>query len=138
MGNPFQAKGDFYDPIKGHTGIDIGMFEGTELSLPVPMRVVDIREQYEMGNVLYAEDAWGNVLVFAHLSEILVDLGNLVKSDEIFALSGNTGAATKGPHLHFEIIANEAEEGYEIMTRSLGNYSGYNIEPMAYLSRYID
>ena len=133
ISNPFQADGDFYDPVKGHTGIDLGMKEGSSLSLPVPIRVVDLREQYEMGTTLYAEDAWGNILVFSHLSEVLFEVGDLVKGDEVFALSGNTGKATTGPHLHFEIIAVEAEVGYEEMTRSLGNYSGWNVDPVEYL-----
>ncbi len=135
LSNPFQAKGDFYDPVKGHTGIDIAAPEGTPLSMTVPLRVVDIRQQNEMGTCLYAEDAWGNILVFAHLNEILTTEGALIKADEIFAKTGNTGTATKGPHLHFEILSEEPEMGYEIMTRSLGNYSGYNINPVDYLSQ---
>lgn len=130
--NPFQDKGDFYDPVKGHTGIDLGTPVGTPISLPVPLRVVDILVQNEMGNVLYTKDAWGNILVFAHLSEILVDEGDIIKADQVFAKTGNSGKATTGPHLHFEIIAEEPQAGYEIMTRSLGNYRGYNIDPLSY------
>lgn len=133
ISNPFQAEGDFYDPVKGHTGIDLGMPEGSALSLPVPIRVVDVREQYEMGTTLYAKDAWGNILVFSHLSEVLFEVGDLVKGGETFALSGNTGKATTGPHLHFEILAPEAQAGYEEMTRTLGNYSGWNVDPEGYL-----
>ena len=134
LSNPFQAKGDFYDPVKGHTGIDLATPEGTSLSISVPLRVVDIRQQNEMGTCLYTQDAWGNILVFAHLSEILPVQGALIKADEVFAKTGNTGTATKGPHLHFEILSQEPEVGYEIMTRRLGNYSGYNINPVDYLS----
>lgn len=133
ISNPFQAEGDFYDPIKGHTGIDLGMPEGSPLSLPVPLRLVDLREQYEMGTTVYAKDAWGNILVFSHLSEVFFEVGDLVKGGETFALSGNTGAATTGPHLHFEILAPEAQAGYEEMTRTLGNYSGWNVDPVGYL-----
>ncbi|QQR54779.1 M23 family metallopeptidase [Candidatus Peregrinibacteria bacterium] len=132
--NPFQNEGDFYDPIKGHTGIDIAMPLNTPLAMPVPLRAVDIRVQNEMGNCLYVEDAWGNILVFAHLNAILPEVGTMIKADEVFAHSGNTGTATRGPHLHFEIIAQEAEIGHEIMTRTLGNYSGYNIDPVSYFS----
>lgn len=130
--NEFQAKGAFYDPVKGHTGIDLGHDEGTPLSLSVPLRIVDITEQQQMGKCVYAEDAWGNILVFAHLSEIFVTEGEVVKADQIFAETGNTGSATTGPHLHFEVISMQAEAGYEIMTRTLGRFSGYNIDPIAY------
>lgn len=132
LSNPFQHEGDFYDPVKGHTGIDIATPLDTELAMPVPLRVVDIRVQNEMGNCLYTEDAWGNILVFAHLNAIYPEVGEFIKSNEIFALTGNTGTATKGPHLHFEIISETPDAGYEIMSRSLGNYTGYNINPVNY------
>ncbi len=132
LSNPFQRKGDFYDPVKGHTGIDIATPLDTLLSMEVPLRALDLGQQNEMGTCLYAEDAWGNILVFAHLNEILVEEGELIKADQVFAKTGNTGTATKGPHLHFEILSSEAQVGYEIMTRTLGNYSGYNINPEDY------
>lgn len=124
----------FYDPKKGHTGIDIDCPVGTELTLPGTFTVRSIRKQKEMGLVLYLEDTDGSILVFAHLSETLVKVGDTVQG-QVFAKTGNTGSATTGPHLHFEIISKLPEAPNNDMTRTLGEFKGFNIDPERYLQR---
>lgn len=125
----------FYHPVKGHTGIDILMPEGTTLSLPIQTTVASIKNQTQMGLTLYLRDQEGRILVFAHLSKVEVNEGQSVNPGETLAYSGNSGTATTAPHLHFEVIGQEPDENLEVMTRSLGEFTGYNLDPAAYLDR---
>lgn len=57
------------------------------------------------GYVVYIDHPDGRQTRYAHLSKILVKVGQTVKQGEKIALSGNTGISS-GPHLHFEILIN--------------------------------
>ena len=57
------------------------------------------------GYVVYIDHEGGSQTRYAHLSKILVKVGQKVKQGERIALSGNTGV-TSGPHVHFEILLN--------------------------------
>ncbi|QQR55152.1 M23 family metallopeptidase [Candidatus Peregrinibacteria bacterium] len=134
--NPYRSRSrKEYDPTRGHTGVDLGARLGSDLTFPIPFKVLTLREQPQMGKVLYGQDVEGNILVFAHLSEFLVKAGDSVKAGSVFARSGNTGSVTSGPHLHFEVLAAQPEAGGEVMRRTELVYKGYNIDPLAYLKK---
>ncbi len=57
------------------------------------------------GYVVYINHPDGRQTRYAHLSKVLVKVGQSVTQGERIALSGNTGI-TSGPHLHFEMIIN--------------------------------
>ncbi len=57
------------------------------------------------GYVVYIDHPDGRQTRYAHLSKVLVKVGQTVKQGERIALSGNTGI-TSGPHLHFEMLIN--------------------------------
>ncbi|MFH9553153.1 M23 family metallopeptidase [Streptomyces sp. NBC_00377] len=70
------------------------------------------------GNAIVIKHANGVYSQYAHLSRIDVKVGQIVKTGQKIALSGNTGNSS-GPHLHFEI-------------RTTANY-GSAINPVTFL-----
>ncbi|KUN78800.1 M23 family metallopeptidase [Streptomyces griseoruber] len=70
------------------------------------------------GNAIVVKHGNGTYSQYAHLSHIDVKVGQIVKTGQRIALSGNTGNSS-GPHLHFEI-------------RKTANY-GSAIDPVAFL-----
>ncbi len=55
------------------------------------------------GYVLIIEHSFGLISVYKHNAELLKTQGDLVKSGEVIAITGNTGELSTGPHLHFEL-----------------------------------
>jgi murein DD-endopeptidase MepM/ murein hydrolase activator NlpD len=70
------------------------------------------------GNAIVIKHGNGTYTQYAHLSRIDVKIGQIVKTGQNIAKSGNTGNSS-GPHLHFEI-------------RKSANY-GTAIDPVAFL-----
>ncbi|MFI2380085.1 M23 family metallopeptidase [Streptomyces sp. NPDC018964] len=54
------------------------------------------------GNAIVVKHGNGTYSQYAHLSRVDVKIGQIVKTGQKIALSGNTGNSS-GPHLHFEI-----------------------------------
>ncbi|MFC5242325.1 M23 family metallopeptidase [Streptomyces atrovirens] len=54
------------------------------------------------GNAVVIKHGNGTYSQYAHLSQVNVKAGQIVKTGQKIALSGNTGNSS-GPHLHFEI-----------------------------------
>ncbi|EFD68547.1 peptidase [Streptomyces lividans TK24] len=70
------------------------------------------------GNAIVIKHGNGTYSQYAHLSRINVKIGQIVKTGQSIAKSGNTGNSS-GPHLHFEI-------------RTTPNY-GSAVDPVAFL-----
>jgi len=87
-----------------HSGIDIGLAEGTEVRAAADGTVLFVKKM-STGYVWHLAINHGGKLVtlYAHLSKILVTEGQEVHKGDPIAESGDTGRTT-GPHLHFEVI----------------------------------
>ncbi|MGY3203236.1 M23 family metallopeptidase [Streptomyces sp. TE5632] len=107
-----------------HSGQDYAVPNGTEVVATHGGTVVKAG-----GNGAGDGPAYGNAVVinhgngaysqYAHLSQVHVQPGQVVKTGQKIALSGNTGNSS-GPHLHFEV-------------RTSPNY-GSAIDPVKFLS----
>lgn len=96
-------------PIAGattnHEAIDWGTPTGTPVYASSGGTVVRAGWIGSYGNAIFIDHPDGRQTRYAHLSKILVSVGQKVKQGEKIALSGNTGVTT-GPHLHFEMRIN--------------------------------
>lgn len=94
-----------------HAGIDIGVPVGTPIYAVDDGIIIKIDDKCFDGNLScglgfgnhisidHQNDIYTN---YAHLSRVVVNVGDKVKRGQIIGYSGNTGYST-GAHLHFEI-----------------------------------
>lgn len=85
-----------------HDGLDIAVPQGTEVVAVKSGTVTEVRISATYGKLLRFETTDGYMILYAHLSEILVGQGEKIKQGQVVAKSGNTGLST-GPHLHYGI-----------------------------------
>lgn len=95
--DPFTGKRQF------HKGVDIAAATG-DLITSVAGGIVTVAEKHRAyGMVVEVDHGNGYVTRYAHASNLLVKLGDVVKKGQPVATIGSTGRST-GPHLHFEVI----------------------------------
>jgi murein DD-endopeptidase MepM/ murein hydrolase activator NlpD len=90
----------------GHNGMDFRTRQANG-SWTVPVyaaldgTVVEATENTLNGKFVRINHANGFQTVYLHLSEMKVNQGDVVTTGKQIAISGNTGAASEAPHLHF-------------------------------------
>ena len=89
-------------------GVDWSTPVGTSIFASCGGTVIQAGWFSSYGNCVTIRHPDGNQTRYAHLSRVLVSVGETVEQGERIALSGNTGRST-GPHLHFEIIVNGSQ-----------------------------
>ena len=96
-------------PVKGastyHKGVDWAVPTGTAVVASCGGTVVKAGWSSGYGYCVYINHPDGKQTRYAHLSKVLVSVGQTVSQGQRIALSGNTGVSS-GPHLHFEILIN--------------------------------
>lgn len=96
-------------PITGlyslHTGTDVGVPLGTNFVAAASGVVIKAEYNKYYGNMVLIDHGGGVQTLYAHGSEIVAKLGDLVSSGDVILKVGSTGYST-GPHAHFEIRIN--------------------------------
>ena len=98
--------GNRLDPFLGrlalHAGIDFRAPTGTRIVATAPGTVITAGKNGGYGNMVEIDHGNGITTRYAHLSTILVNAGDKIRTGEPIARSGSTGRST-GPHLHYEV-----------------------------------
>ena len=98
-----------YHPIlhinKLHTGVDISAPLGSNFIAANDGIVTKAGFNTAYGNMVIIDHGGGISTLYAHGSEILVQVGQTVKRGELVLKVGSTGYST-GPHAHFEVRIN--------------------------------
>jgi murein DD-endopeptidase MepM/ murein hydrolase activator NlpD len=84
-----------------HAGIDISLRTGDTIVSAFDGVVRMSRWYHGYGNCVVVRHHNGLETLYGHLSQRLVNPGDLVNAGQIIGLGGSTGYST-GPHLHFE------------------------------------
>jgi len=106
ISSPFGTRKDPLNPAtwRIHNGIDIAATIGTPIHSPIDGEVVATHYHSKGGMTLIIKDLKGKIrLGFCHLFRYTVTKGMTIKKGQIIALSGNSGGATTGAHLHFSL-----------------------------------
>ncbi len=93
-----------------HYAIDIVVAKDTPVKATADGTVILAEWTTQTGYVVVIEHTNGLISVYKHNASLTKAQGDLVKSGEVIAISGNAGELTTGPHLHFELWSN----GYPI------------------------
>lgn len=112
MGAPVWSMTSYFGEIDDvhkipHNGIDIALVSGTPVESITDGVVVEVRHDGDRswGNSVHIESEKGARVIYGHLSETEVQVGQVIHMGDEIALSGNSGKST-GSHLHLQININ--------------------------------
>lgn len=106
ISSPFGTRRDPIDPTtwRIHNGIDIAATIGTPIYSPINGEIVATYHHPKGGTTLIIKDLKGKIrLGFCHLQRNILSKGMTIKKGDRIAISGNSGSATTGAHLHFSL-----------------------------------
>lgn len=88
-----------------HTGVDFGLRMYSPVYAVADARVISYTYSPRFGNHLVLrleQEPWIEVM-YGHLHSAFFEPGDRVRCGEVVAISGASGRAVKGAHLHFEV-----------------------------------
>ena len=90
-----------------HSGMDIAAATGTPVSAPLAAKVIDTGDYFFNGRTVWLDHGGGLLSMMCHLSEIGVQVGDVLRTGQALGAVGATGRVT-GPHLHWSVSLNRA------------------------------
>ncbi|MFT5248305.1 MAG: murein DD-endopeptidase MepM/ murein hydrolase activator NlpD [bacterium] len=99
-----------YNINRKHFAVDIVVAKDTPIKSTADGTVILAEWTTQTGYVIIIDHGNGLISTYKHNASLTKSQGDLVKSGEVIAFSGNTGELTTGPHLHFELW----NDGYPI------------------------
>lgn len=119
---------------KPHTGVDLSMPEGTKLRSLIDGVVEQVYNgDGNIGKGLKVTSEDGTSIIYGHMSDVDLSVGDTINKGDFIGLSGNTGHST-GPHLHFGMKENGEFIDPSEHIESLTNMSGELANPLFNLS----
>jgi len=93
-----------FDPRLKHFGTDLVTRPKSPVSAALDGTVIFTGWTFETGYVIEVQHSNNIVSVYKHNSDLLKEVGDLVRTGEAIGIVGDSGERfTSGPHLHFEI-----------------------------------
>ena len=87
---------------KFHKGIDIDLETGDNVKAAMAGKIRIARYSNGYGNFVIISHEGGLETLYGHMSELVVEEGEMVEAGQLIGLGGSTGQST-GSHLHFEL-----------------------------------
>lgn len=104
--SPFgERRNPYTRRISFHSGIDIGAKRGTPVYAAARGVVETASYNGGFGRMVSIKHPYGHYTLYAHLTNYVVEAGDLVEKGELIGHVGSTGFST-GPHLHYEVHVN--------------------------------
>ncbi len=90
------------DEVRMHNGIDLRAPQGTRIFAAAPGTVIASGKSGGFGKRVVIDHGDGWATLYAHMSKLRVEEGDVVEAGKGIGKVGSTGLST-GPHLHFEV-----------------------------------
>jgi murein DD-endopeptidase MepM/ murein hydrolase activator NlpD len=104
--SPFGNRKDpFFGKLALHTGTDFHFSPSEKVRATAPGKIVSAGWAGGYGNMVEIDHGGGITTRYGHMAQILVDVGDSVKTGDAVGLAGSTGRST-GTHLHYEVREN--------------------------------
>lgn len=106
-----------------HLGNDFRAAVGVKIPASNRGRVVYVGNLFFSGNVVVIDHGLDIFTIYAHLSKLKVNVGDMLNKGDIVGLAGKTGRVS-GPHLHWGVrIGGKSVNGFSLVKASQRQFS---------------